>query len=278
MNRNTISQLNLTDTDRNKTNASVMLSVDSNLCYEGTYDIAKAIDELLTRKPKEIALDLSKVGIVDSSGLRSLLRARKACEEAGVQLRIGSASKCMERALVMSGLAQAFQMTNRVQSTWLEPSSSSLVAPPSESDSSCWAVREYVAVSDPYVISLLRDRAVAIAVEAGATDAAICDIQIAVGEALTNAFKHGSPRKGIDKIILRCFRCKEAVAFEIEDEGNEFDPDSIPEPDPSKMCDNGMGIYLMRQAMDKVEFQHNCPGNRVRLLKRLRSEQSSRLI
>jgi serine/threonine-protein kinase RsbW len=268
---NTGYQLKLVDTNRNATEAStIKLSVDSDLCYEGTYDIAKVINELLIQKPNKIVLDLSKVSSIDSSGLRSLLQARKACEEAGVQLRIEAASKCVERAIIMSGLAQAFQMPNRVLLTCSAHSTTS-VALPSESAEPCWVVREYVATSDPYVVSLLRDKAVAFAIEAGATGEMLCDIQIAVGEALTNAFKHGSPRKGTDKIILRCFRCPEAVAFEVEDEGKEFDSDSIPEPDPQNMHDHGMGIYLMRQAMDEVQFQHNCPGNRVRMLKRLRS-------
>jgi len=271
VNSNTVYQLKLADTNRDATDASaITLSVDSDLCYEGTYDIAKVINELLTQQPKEIALDLSTVGSIDSSGLRSLLQARKACEEAGVQMRIEAASKCVERAIIMSGLAQAFQIPNRVLLTCSAHSTPS-VALPSESTALCWTIREYVATSDPYVVSLLRDKAVTFAIEAGATGEVLCDIQIAVGEALTNAFKHGSPRKGIDKIALRCFRCPEAVAFEVEDEGKEFDSDSIPEPDPNNMHDHGMGIYLMRQAMDEVQFQHNCPGNRVRLLKRLRS-------
>jgi hypothetical protein len=33
------------------------------------------------------------------------------------------------------------------------------------------------------------------------------------------------------------------------------------------MRDHGMGIYLMRHAMDVVEFACNCPGNRVSMLK-----------
>ncbi len=277
MNSNTTYQLNLVDTNRKETNASsiITLKVNSDLCYEGTYNISEVIAELLTQRPNEIVLDLSKVSNIDSSGLRSLLRAQSACEEAGVQLRIDSASKCVERALVMSRLAQALLMIpNRVSVTW--PTSSS-PAPASHHKSTelFWNAREYVAVSDPYVISLLRDKAYAVAVEAGASDEILCDIQIAVGEALTNAFKHGSPNKGVDKITLRCFWCHEAIAFEIEDQGNEFDPNSIPEPDPNKMRDNGMGIYLMRQAMDEVEFQHNCPGNRVRLLKWLKPNRSS---
>ncbi|MCL5105008.1 MAG: ATP-binding protein [Armatimonadetes bacterium] len=136
--------------------------------------------------------------------------------------------------------------------------------------SSGWGIEEHQAASDPSVIAVLRNVVNDTAREAGAGPDDICDIQIAVGEALANAYRHGSPVKGESRITLRCMVCAQAVIVEIEDEGAPFCPDSISEPDPNELRDHGMGIYLMRQAMDVVQFFCNCPGNRVRMVKWLR--------
>jgi len=130
-----------------------------------------------------------------------------------------------------------------------------------------WKVHEYEVESDPSVISSLREKATSAAREAGARGDTLSDIQIAVGEALTNAYRHGSPKKPENRISLRCMTCPMAVVVEISDEGDRFDFDNCSDPDISQMRDHGMGIYLMRQAMDVVEFCCDCPGNRVRMIK-----------
>ncbi len=239
-----------------------VVRITTNLCYENNGALLSAVTDTLVGGPPGVLLDLSEVCAADSSGVRSLLRAKKACEEAGASLRIGGASDCVARILAMSGLAPVFGLPTVV---W--DSVRDALPAPLDLEQAKWRIYEHIATSDPYVISVLRDRATEAAVEAGATGDALCDIQISAGEALTNAYKHGSPTKGVNKIIMRCMTCPQAVAIEVEDEGEPFDPDAIPIPDPDDMRDHGMGIYLMRQAMDVVEFTHDCPGNRVRMIK-----------
>ncbi|MGC8862163.1 MAG: ATP-binding protein [Armatimonadota bacterium] len=133
-----------------------------------------------------------------------------------------------------------------------------------------WKTREYDVVSDPAVVSTVRQKVMGAALEAGARGDTLCDIQIAVGEALSNAYKHGSPHKGVSRIKVRCMSCRGALVVEVQDEGSPFDPDCTSAPHPHTMRDHGLGIYLMREAMDVVEFQCNCPGNRVRMIKWLK--------
>jgi len=133
-----------------------------------------------------------------------------------------------------------------------------------------WKTSEYDVVSDPAAVSRLREKVTQAAVEAGACGEALCDIQIAVGEALANAYKHGSPHKGVSRIQLRCMSCPAAMVVEVCDEGSPFDPESASRPQPLKMREHGMGIYLMREAMDVVEFECGQPGNTVRMIKWLR--------
>lgn len=131
-------------------------------------------------------------------------------------------------------------------------------------------IAEFRVPSDARAVSELREKAIGAALQAGAQGDVLCDIQIAVGEALTNAYKHGSPHKGKSEIIMTCVACARAFAVEVLDEGPPFDPNSAALPDLEKMRENGMGIYLMREAMDVVEIESNLPGNRVRMIKWLR--------
>ena len=95
-------------------------------------------------------------------------------------------------------------------------------------------------------------------------------IKLALEEAFTNAFRHGNkcdPRK---HIIVRYEVTAEHIEIEVEDEGDGFDPNQVPDPTQPEFIDrpHGRGIMLMRAYLDAVEY--NASGNAVRLLKRER--------
>ncbi|MCE5315523.1 MAG: ATP-binding protein [Armatimonadota bacterium] len=240
----------------------VTLRITRDLCYDNASEVVDAISSSLMSHPRGIMLDMSKVDMIDSSGLRALLRSRKLCEQTNVDFGLLSVSTSVERVLAMSGFATVFGFPS-IDHGVSQREVSDFICPESEA----WNVVEYQSVSDPSMIAVLRSRVIEAATAAGAKSDAICDIQIAVGEALTNAYRHGSPEKGVSKIKLRCMTCANAVVVEIEDEGEPFDPNAVSDPDPGELRDHGMGIYLMRQAMDVVDFSTNCPGNRVRMIK-----------
>jgi anti-anti-sigma factor len=243
----------------------MVVTAESSLCYENAEGLLESARDALSRNPENLTLDLGEVEMIDSSGLRVLLQIRKSCAETGAELKLGSVSDCVARIISMSRLGPVFGLDDLRWDT--RPAAPS---PRIDLEGAQWKTYEYAAVSDAFIIAGLRERAVEAAIEAGAAGELLCDIRIAVGEALTNAYKHGSPNKGVDQIQLRCMTCPGAVVVEIQDEGAPFNPDGVREHDPSKMRDHGMGIFLMREAMDLVEFQHNCPGNRVRMVKWLR--------
>lgn len=261
MNRDIPSQLTLSGIEE-QTNKTVTLFVRRDLSYENSAEVIAAVSSTLAAKPHGIILDMSKVGLIDSSGLRALLHSRKLCEESDVSFALACICDAVKRVIAMSGFSGVFGLHQIEQDTY-RCSDHSAVLPESEA----WRVLECQSISDSLMVSMLRNRVMDAAVDAGASGDVYCDIQIAVGEALTNAYRHGSLNKGVDKIKLRCMTCSRAIVIEIEDEGQPFDADAISEPDPSHLRDHGMGIFLMRRAMDVVEFNTNCPGNRVRMIK-----------
>lgn len=110
--------------------------------------------------------------------------------------------------------------------------------------------------------------------EHGFSDDDINKITIAVDEACTNIIKHGynfSPDHFIDIEIHR-----DATDFEIviSDSGKQFDPKSIETPDMKEYLSHyrrgGLGVYLMKRIMDKVEFNFQRDRNILRMVKSLR--------
>ena len=241
------------------------LRIERDLCYECAHEVVAAVRYLISRATSEIVVELGSVNMVDSSGLRALLASQALCQEAGVGFRLTRISECVARIIRLSGLGHVLGLPDPNPLEYAQRQGISL-------GPVLWKNYEHVAASNPALIAVLRDKITAAAGAAGAGGDALCDIKIAVGEALTNAYRHGSPDKDANRIEVRCMTCSAAVVVEIQDQGNQFDPDATPEPDPKKLKDHGMGIYLMRQAMDVVEFSSNSCGNLVRMVKWLNCE------
>jgi serine/threonine-protein kinase RsbW len=106
----------------------------------------------------------------------------------------------------------------------------------------------------------------------GFSDEDVSKIALAVDEACTNIIKHGykyDPTKNITIIIQRG---KGTFRVVIRDSGMQFNPDDVHSPDMKEYMKHyrrgGLGIYLMKSLMDKVEYSI-APGktNEVRLTK-----------
>src|SRR5499427_2366401 len=95
------------------------------------------------------------------------------------------------------------------------------------------------------------------------------DIELAVREALVNAIVHGNqqdPRKRV-YVKSRCTRDGE-VSIMVEDEGQGFKRDTVPDPtSPDNLLPtHGRGLYLIKTLMDGVDFQRG--GSVVHMRKR----------
>jgi serine/threonine-protein kinase RsbW len=95
---------------------------------------------------------------------------------------------------------------------------------------------------------------------------AVDDIKLAAGEALSNAFEHGSMHE-TRRITVDCSFDGRALTIEVQDQGLGFPlPLDLPAVVPDARG-RGFGIFLMRRLMDEVSFDRN--GTRVRLVRRL---------
>lgn len=97
-------------------------------------------------------------------------------------------------------------------------------------------------------------------------------IQTAVDEACANIIDHAYGGENIGNISISVSKIKNGIQIVLQDTGEPFDPGEVPEPDITSPLEirkeRGLGIFFMRQLMDKVlfEFSQN-EGNTLTLIK-----------
>ena len=105
----------------------------------------------------------------------------------------------------------------------------------------------------------------------GLSEDAAFGVDMAVREAVTNAIVHGN-QEDETKSIEVVFSCVgDQLEIEISDQGEGFDPSSVPDPtEPANLLKtSGRGIFLMKTFMDQVEwFARPDGGTIVRMVKR----------
>jgi len=121
------------------------------------------------------------------------------------------------------------------------------------------------------------ERVLALAREAALTTEQRDNLAVAVAEALSNAAVHGNrlhPDRSVRVMVLVTPR--ECVVVEVSDLGPGFDSSQVGDPThPARvLMPGGRGIFLMRQLVDRVEY--NAAGNRVRLTVERRTARSGK--
>jgi serine/threonine-protein kinase RsbW len=110
------------------------------------------------------------------------------------------------------------------------------------------------------------ERSLLQAIERCQFDTASCfAIRLALEEALSNAFKHGNKNDPRKKVELACRVDPQTVEIDILDEGEGFDPNSVPDPTAEENIEipAGRGLTLIRAFMTEVVIHP--PGNRVKM-------------
>lgn len=96
--------------------------------------------------------------------------------------------------------------------------------------------------------------------------------KLAIDEAATNIIRHAYRDVGEDGVItLRVIVRKESVTVCMIDQGKRFDPRNVKEPDLNRYVKigkkGGLGIFIIRKLMDKIEYRTTSEGNELRLTK-----------
>jgi serine/threonine-protein kinase RsbW len=109
---------------------------------------------------------------------------------------------------------------------------------------------------------------------AGINEQTTHQIQLAVDEACANVVAHAYAGMEPGQMEISCNLEGQAFIVSVRDWGQSFDPDAVDDPDIDAPLEErslgGLGLYLIRQYMDQVEFEFDpVAGNELRMTKRI---------
>ena len=101
---------------------------------------------------------------------------------------------------------------------------------------------------------------------------------VALDEAFVNAVKHANKNDLTKLVKITAELSPKEAAFTVEDEGEGFNIQEIPNPcDPENLFrTSGRGVLLIYNIMDEVEY--NAQGNRVKMVKRPEAPVEAQLV
>ncbi len=229
--------------------------------FRAERELTQALDRL-TALPGDPQLDLSAIAYLDSSVLASLVNAAHRLQREGRALLLLSASAWVTHALDLAGLTRFFRRS--------ESPPGSVAPLPAPSLRLPWQRAAFTLPCRIELLTLARDRVMEVVKAMPFTPDEIVEVELAVGEAISNAFRHGR-RHQEDRLRVECEALGGQLMVSIGDTGHGFDPDGVPVPDVEQLREGGMGIHFMRLAMDEVNYSFDEYGATVHLVKQAKT-------
>jgi len=111
--------------------------------------------------------------------------------------------------------------------------------------------------------------------KAGFDGRALYDIQLAVDEACANVVDHAYEGADAGEMEVCCHLDGQILTVRVRDWGKGFELASVADPDLEAPLEQrtlgGLGLFLVRQVMDEVQFRSDTElGNELMMSKRLR--------
>ncbi|MCX8010207.1 MAG: ATP-binding protein [Ignavibacteria bacterium] len=100
---------------------------------------------------------------------------------------------------------------------------------------------------------------------------------LALTEALNNAIIHGNKSDIRKSILLEFIVSDDSIKTVITDEGEGFNPESVPDPTlPENLLkDHGRGLFIMQHFVDEIYFDKTDKGNSVYLVSYFNKKKES---
>ena len=119
-----------------------------------------------------------------------------------------------------------------------------------------------IAEADEFVEKSLRDH--------GVPEALVSDLAIATTELINNAIIHGNRKDASKTVTLSLQFTPKDVTIRVQDQGNGFEPDQVPDPlaEENLLKEVGRGIFIVRSLMDDLRFERTPEGGMVVVLRK----------
>jgi len=95
------------------------------------------------------------------------------------------------------------------------------------------------------------------------------NLELIVYESCSNVIRHAYPDRNDGTLKLKIWFESEKVVIEVIDYGPGFEPDLVPSPDLQNPRESGMGLFIIRSAVDRFDYSSssNATGNILHLEK-----------
>ena len=122
-------------------------------------------------------------------------------------------------------------------------------------------------------LSEVRDFVASYATKHGVSSHEVEDIRLAVDEAYTNIIKHAYQYDDSRFVEIVMGSEKDEFWVSLKDNGKSFNPTEYPDPDVEERIKKkergGVGVYLMKKLMDRIEYHKHDGTNEIRMIKKL---------
>lgn len=250
------------DLERDLSSRSCVIRLAGDIDIAVVPDLRDQLDGVIDGGCSNLVLDLTDVVYADSSALGFLVWLDHRLRPRDGKMVLAGANSDIARILELSGLsavAASLAMSPDV-STALE--GLSLASEPADEE---WR-RTLMMEADVSALGGMREQVCELIQPLGFADSAVFDIRVALGEALANAVRHGSPDDNSAQVQVVVIAYSDRVTLEVIDGGTGFD--GTPPQSNDVYAPGGRGITFMRALMDRVEFETPPSGGTlVRLVK-----------
>lgn len=211
-------------------------------------DLKAALDGALNRGCTSIVLDLSHVSYLDSSALGLIVWLNRILEPKDGKLVLAGATGDVTRILEISGLIGAAPTVSAASDTTDALAGLTLAEPTSPP---LWTQMIQIPAA-PSSLADARQEICCLLEPLDLVESSLFDVRVAVGEALSNAVRHGSPRGETDVVLVSVTAYDDRVVITVTDTGSGFNGVAASSGDP--YAASGRGVMFMRALMDQVEF------------------------
>ncbi|MHB1001153.1 MAG: ATP-binding protein [Armatimonadota bacterium] len=226
----------------------LLIKLHGSVDREKLQQICADIKSLVNKGYTYIPIDCSEIDSIDSSNISMLTNTCSYAHDDGVDICLYYPPDEYEPMLCEEAEKGYFEIVsglnddNHIKSDTVHDG---------------WSISKFTIPAKADNVSTARNKVIRLARTMSFSDQQLEDITLAVGEAVSNAVKHGSPDGERCKVNVRCERTADGLSIKITDEGYGFDPSACIKSPPSRLEEGGRGIFFMRVMMDEVNFFFN---------------------
>jgi len=240
--------------------------VDSSGCEH----ITDVLGELLESGCESPKMDLAGVRFMDSAGLFEVINWCRQFKDIRGGVEVVSINPLVKRLFEVAGCSDIINQSKEQsvpQYHARQPITDCMAA------ADDWEIRSFSVAARLDSCKIVRDRIGQTISSMQFTPEEQSEIKLAVGEAISNAIRHGCSEDPLEKVSIRMLATANKLIVEMTDNGPGFDPYKITAISPiADLPEGGMGIKCMRQCMDEVTFDFS-NGTTVRMIKYIRGKE-----